>query len=158
MRVKDASHRLPALSAAVEGRLPADGGWHRMLRSIRHRWGLSRRVQRSVRVDSVEGEDHGGILSCCGILAGRCVVLRGRVSCFGLQESGWGPAAKTWDTMYICSTKHRHHYTSVKWFFSHALWLAAQSVLNYWLEIQMPSSSHLVPAGIAASHLSTGEM
>lgn len=127
MRVKDASHCLPALSAAVEGWFPVDGGWHGMLRSIRHRRNLSRRVHRSVRVDSVESEDHGGIPSCSGILPGCCVVLWGRVSCFGLQESAWGSAANTVtlctmqkageDTTCLWSTENDQHYTSVKWFF-----------------------------------------
>lgn len=129
MRIKDAPHCLPALSAAVEGWLPADGGWHGIVCSIRHRWSLSRRVGRSFRVDSVESEDHGGILSCGGILPGCSVVLWGRVSCFGLQESGWGSAANTVtltmkkttgeDTMYLCRTKNHQHYSSVQWISAH---------------------------------------
>lgn len=115
VRVKDAPHSVPTLYSPIQGWFSSASGWHCMLCSIWHRWDLSCWVYRSISIYPIKCKDHSRILGSCGFLSSYCVVLWGRISCFGLQESGWGSAVRQWDTLVQTEGPTVYHcYTTVK--------------------------------------------
>lgn len=167
MRVKDASHRVPALCTTIVGWLSAASGWHCMLCSIRHRWDLSCWVYCSIRNDPIKSKDHSRIPGSRGFLSSYRVVLRRCIRRFSLQQSGRGSAAKQWDklnnilntTRYTVEVKTKHVQCCIpaKW----VIWaLHDMPPCPYWAIVrrQVLFSSHFLLSGIPASHLSTGEM
>lgn len=150
MRVKDAPYGVPPLGTSIEGRFSSTSRWHCMLCSIWHRWNLSCRVYCSISIHPIKSKDHSRILGSRRFLSSYCVVLRGHMSCFGLQEPSWSSAVRQWDTFTLAATSF---YTVKKYYLNQAsatTALPSESGKHHFLQSES--------GGKEASHLSTGVM